>query len=64
VEDGTFLYIDCDDDPEEDMRRVGLYDIDKTVFKAKLKNKKVIDREAELNDTTASFLFFMNDKVY
>jgi len=61
VQDGTFCYIDVDIVPRESQAGDGIYDIKRHVFNAKLKYKKFIESEAKLNDTNASFLFFMND---
>ena len=56
VEDESFWYMDKNPDYS------GFYNIQDDVFNANLKYNNFIDAEAKLNNTPASFLFFMNDK--
>lgn len=56
-EDGTFEYY------WEGYGYDLAYNIQKDVFNAKLKHRRFINREAKINKTVASFLFFMNDKT-
>jgi hypothetical protein len=56
VEDESFWYMDKNPDHS------GFYNIQDDVFNANLKYNNFIDVEAKLNNTQASFLFFMNDK--
>ena len=56
VEDESFWYMDKNPDHS------GFYNIQDDIFNAKLKHTNIIDKEAELNKTKASFLLFMNDK--
>ena len=56
VEDESFWYMDKNPDHS------GFYNIQDDVFNANLKYNNFIDVEAKLNNTHASFLFFMNDK--
>jgi len=56
VEDESFWYMDKNPDYS------GFYNIQDDVFNANLKYNNFIDAEAKLNNTHASFLFFMNDK--
>jgi hypothetical protein len=56
VEDESFWYMDKNPDHS------GFYNIQDDIFNAKLKHANFIDKEAELNETKASFLLFMNDK--
>ena len=57
VENKSFSYMD------ESPYHNGFYDVQEEVFNAKLKHTDFIDAEAELNNTYASYLFFMNDKL-
>jgi hypothetical protein len=56
VEDESFWYMDKNPDHS------GFYNIQEDILNANLKYNNFIDAEAKLNNTHASFLFFMNDK--
>ena len=56
VEDKSFWYMDTNPNHS------GFYNIQNDIFNARLKYNNFIDAEAKLNNTHASFLFFMNDK--
>jgi hypothetical protein len=56
TEDKTLWY------QKEDSKHKDIYNVEKDILNATLKHADVIDKEAAVNHTKASFVLFMNDK--